>query len=402
MDIPQIQAWIANQPALAAGVTVLAILLVYLVAQLVFARSLIYLTGRTKNKYDDILAKRLRPYRVAWLAPFLLLYAFAYLAGDQQELVRKIAQFFILWLTVLSLNGLLDALNEIYESSRSFNGVSIQGYLDIFKLLALIVAIILSISLITNETPVLLLSGLGALTAVLLLIFQDTILSLVASVQIAAHDLVKEGDWIEVPSYGADGDVINISLHTITVQNFDKTITVIPTHKMISEAYKNWRGMQESGGRRIMRALHIDKTSIKFCDEEMLERLGKIDLINEVVSKRRELFAEYRQGVEEIDSPLDGPQITNVEIYRAYIEAYLRKHPDIHSRKMDFLIRELAPGPTGLPIEVYVFTKTTRWNEYERIQAEIFDHLLAALGFFDLRVFQEPSGYDFARAMSLS
>jgi miniconductance mechanosensitive channel len=343
--------------------------------------------------------KRLRPYRAAWLAHYILLYVFAYLAGGQQLLVQKVALFFILWLSVVSLNGLLDALNEIYESSRSYNGVSIQGYLDIVKLLALTVAIILSISLITDETPVLLLSGLGALTAVLLLIFQDTILSLVASIQIAAHDLVKEGDWIEVPSYGADGDVVNISLHTIKVQNFDKTITVIPTHKMISEAYKNWRGMQESGGRRIMRSLQIDKTSIKFCDEEMIMRLGKIDLISEDVAKRQKIFASYQKESREIDSPLDGPQVTNVEIYRAYIEAYLQAHPDIHGRNMDFLVRELAPGPTGLPIEVYVFTKTTKWNEYERIQAEIFDHLLAALGFFDLRVFQEPSGADFARGL---
>jgi miniconductance mechanosensitive channel len=378
------------------------IFVIYLLARLVFARGLIYLTQRTKNKFDDILMKRLRPYRAAWLAPFIILYVFAYLAGDQQELVQKIALFFILWLSVFSLNGLLDALNEIYESGSSYNGVSIQGYLDIVKILSLTVAIILSISLVTDETPVLLLSGLGALTAVLLLIFQDTILSLVASIQIAAHDLVKEGDWIEVPSYGADGDVINISLHTIKVQNIDKTITVIPTHKMISEAYKNWRGMQESGGRRIMRALLLDKTSIKFCNDEMLARLGKIDLIAGDVARRQERLTGYRQGADKIDSPLDGPQVTNVEIYRAYVEAYLRAHPDIHSQNMDFLVRELAPGPTGLPIEVYVFTKTTRWKEYERIQAEVFDHLLAALQFFDLRVFQEPSGSDFARALQAS
>jgi miniconductance mechanosensitive channel len=399
MDIPQLEAWIAANHVLAASAAVFSILIIYLIARLVFARGLIYLAQHTKNKYDDILMKRLRPFRAAWLAPFIVLYVFAYLAGAHQDLIQKVALFFVLWLSLLSLNGLLDALNEIYESSGSFNGVSIQGYLDIIKILALTVAVILSISLVTDETPVLLLSGLGALTAVLLLIFQDTILSLVASIQISTHDLVKEGDWIEVPSYGADGDVINISLHSIKVQNFDKTITVIPTNKMISEAYKNWRGMQESGGRRIMRALHIDKTSIKFCDAEMLARLSKIDLIAADVSRRQERLAGYRQGAEEIDSPLDGPQVTNVEIYRAYIEAYLHAHPEIHSRKMDFLVRELAPGPTGLPIEVYVFTKTTKWNEYERIQAEVFDHLLAALQFFDLRVYQEPSGSDFARAL---
>ena len=201
---------------------------------------------------------------------------------------------------------------------------------------------------------------------------------------------------IRVPSYNADGDVINMSLHTIKIQNWDKTITVIPTHKLIEVAYKNWRGMQESGGRRIMRALQIDKTSIRFCDTEMLARLRKIDLIAEDVEKRQARIEAYQQKNHSIDSPLDGPQITNIEIYRTYIEAYLRNHPDIYSKKMDFLVRELAPGPTGLPIEIYVFTKTTKWPEYERIQAEVFDHLLAATQFFDLRLFQEPSGSDFA------
>jgi miniconductance mechanosensitive channel len=222
-------------------------------------------------------------------------------------------------------------------------------------------------------------------------------LSIVASIQISTLDLIKEGDWIEVSSYGADGDVIDMSLHTIKVQNWDKTITVIPTYKMVEVAYKNWRGMQESGGRRIKRSITIDMDSIKFCDREMLDGFRKIDLIHSFLEERLKGIDQFHQeNVGMIDSPLDGPQITNVEIYRTYIAAYLQGRDDIHQEGMTFLIRDLAPGRDGLPIEIYAFTKTTDWIEYEAIQGEIFDHLLAAAPNFDLRVFQEPSGMDFA------
>ena len=398
MNVIVLQAWIAQNPKIALAGAVILLLVIYLIARIIFGRGLIYITTRTKNKYDDIIAKKLRLYRATWLAPFIVLYIFAYLAPQYQLILQKTALFFILWLTVLTLNGLIDALNQIYESSHSFTGVSIQGYLDIVKILTLLVSIIISISLITGESPILLLSGLGALTAVLLLIFHDTILSLIASIQISTHDLIKEGDWLEVPSYEADGVVTNMSLHTLKIQNWDMTLTVIPTYKVMEVAYKNWRGMQESGGRRIMRSINLDLTTVKFCDEKSVLRYGKIDLIEDYISKRREKIAAYQSGKKN-DSPLDGPQITNVEIFRAYVDAYLKNHPEIHTKKMAFLIRELEPGPTGLPIQAYVFTKTTDWNHYERIQGEVFDHLLAAASFFDLRVFQEPAGSDFARAL---
>jgi miniconductance mechanosensitive channel len=204
-----------------------------------------------------------------------------------------------------------------------------------------------------------------------------------------------------VPSYDADGIVLNVSLYIIRIRNWDNTITIIPTHKLVETSYRNWRGMEESGGRRIKRSLHLDQTTVRFCTPQMIERYGKIDLIADFVSRRREEIDAYVSPGKKIDSPLDGPQLTNVEVFRAYVESYLRNHPSIHTRKkeMDFLIRELAPGPTGLPVEVYVFTKTTRWGEYEHIQAQVFDHLLAAAEFFDLRVFQEPAGSDFARAL---
>ncbi|GAB4416058.1 MAG: mechanosensitive ion channel family protein [Anaerolineales bacterium] len=398
MSIPQIQAWILANPYLGLAIAVIIFVLIYLFTRWIFGRGLTYIASRTKNKYDDILVSRLRPFRTAWLVPFVILYSLSYLAPDYQEPIRKFSLFFITWLTALTLNALLNALNQIYESSPSFTGVSIQGYLDILKILILIVATILSVSLITGESPIILLSGLGALTAILLFVFQDTILSLIASIQISAHDLIKEGDWLDVPSYDANGIVTNMTLHTVKLQNWDMTISVIPTHKLMQVSYKNWRGMQESGGRRIMRAIHLDQTAIKFCDEAMLKRYSKIDLIADFVQKKQTEIESYRTSNKRIDSPLDGPQITNVEVFRTYVVAYLKNHPQIYSSKMDFLIRELEPSPTGLPIQVYVFTKTTKWLEYERIQAEIFDHLLAAAAFFDLRIFQEPAGTDFARA----
>jgi len=401
MEVSVVQDWIARNPALALGGAVLALLVIYLISRVIFGRGLIYITTLTRNKHDDIIAQKLRPYRAAWLAPFILLYILAYFSPQYQAIIEKVALFFILWLVAMTVNGLIDAANQVYESSSVFKGVSIQGYLEIVKLLVLLVGVILSISLVTGQSPLLLLSGLGALTAVLLFVFHDTIMSLIASIMISVNDLVKEGDWLEVPSYDADGIVLNVSLYIIRIRNWDNTITIIPTHKLVETSYRNWRGMEESGGRRIMRSVHLDQTTIRFCTPQMIARFAKIDLIADYVARRQKVISEYKSPRGKIDSPLDGPQVTNAEIFRAYVESYLRSHPDIHSKtkNMDLLVRELAPSPTGLPVEVYAFTKTTKWNEYERIQAEVFDHLLAAAEFLDLRVFQQPAGSDFARAL---
>jgi miniconductance mechanosensitive channel len=398
MDVTFLQTWIAGNPALALAATVILLVLIYLISRLIFGRGLTTLTALTKNKYDDILVKRLRLYRAAWLIPFITLYLLAFLSPTFKPVIEKVALFVILWLSLVTLGGFLDAINQIYESSKYFRGVSIQGYLEIVKLLFILIGIILSVSLFTGKSPLLLLSGLGAVTAILLLVFHDTLMSLVASIQITINDLVKEGDWLEVPSFEADGEVINVSLYMIKIQNWDKTITVIPTHKLQDVPYKNWRGMQESGGRRIMRSLQLDQTSIHFCTPDMIERYGKINLVAEFIADRQKQVVAYRDKSGPLDSPLDGPQLTNIEVFRAYVKAYLCNHPDIHTNKMDLIIRELAPSPTGLPIEVYAFTKTTKWSEYEQIQGEIIDHLLAAAAYFDLRVFQQPTGSDFSRA----
>jgi miniconductance mechanosensitive channel len=264
----------------------------------------------------------------------------------------------------------------------------------------MIVGGLLVIAALLDRSPVILLSGFGAMTAVLLLVFKDTLLSLVASVQLTAQDMVRVGDWIEVPQFGADGDVVDVELHTIKVQNWDKTITTIPTHRLISDSFKNWRGMSASGGRRIKRALHIDASSIHFLSEEEIQRYRRFRMLREYLAGKEGELAEYNSQVEsadlaEPDRLVNYRRLTNIGTFRAYAWRYLRQHPRIR-QDMTLLVRQLSPGPQGVPIELYCFTNTTAWNEYEDIQADIFDHLLAIVPEFGLRLFQQPAGSEFA------
>ena len=397
MNYELFNSWLTQDPLLTISVSLAFLIVLFLFTRNIIANAIIKLSARTKTKIDDMLVKHLKPMRIAWFAPLIALYLSAPLIPVAQHFMETGTLFGVLWLGVLTLSSLLNALNEIYESRPNYKGVAIQGYLDIVRLLIVLVAIILSVSLLSGESPLVLLTGLGALMAVMLLIFQNTILSLVASIQINTLDLIKEGDWIEVPAFNADGDVVNISLHTIKVQNFDKTISVIPTHKILEGAYRNWRGMKEAGGRRIERSILIDMTSMRFCDDQMLEKLARIDLISELIKEKMDELKGYRANQSERhDSPLDGPMVTNTEVFRMYIEQYLRSCSDIHQTGMPFLVRNLAPTPTGLPIELYVFTRTTEWEQYEAIQSSIFDHLITAASVFGLRVFQEPTGLDFS------
>jgi miniconductance mechanosensitive channel len=386
----------AMSPWMQGLVVALISTVTFVAARYLLARGLIYAAGRTKTQVDDIIVRHLHPFRFAWIAPLLVLHYFAALLPAGVESVRHVLLFLIMWLSLVTANALLNAANEIYERSSFFRGQSIQGYLDLLKLIAIVVGMILTISLFTGQSPLVLLSGLGAAMAVLLLLFQDTLLSFVASLQIHSNDLVKEGDWIEMPAYDADGDVLNISLHTVTVQNWDKTITTVPTHKLLSTPYRNWRGMQESGGRRIKRAIHLDLNTVRFCDGEMIDRYRQVDLVKDYVEAK---LAEVVQWAETHETaacnPFAGPELTNLGVFRAYVTSYLKCRPDLHQDGMTLLVRELDPGPSGLPLEVYVFTKTTAWEEYEGIQADIFEHLVAAVPQFDLRVFQQPTGVDF-------
>lgn len=400
MSIEAIQAWLDANPTWApwalVGILLVLDAALFFVVRNLLARGLIYLTRRSKSKIDDIIVQHMRPYRFAWIAPLLLTYYLATWFPSAVGFLRDVMLLGVLWLTVITLNGMFTAINVIYEAGDAYQGISIQGYLDLGKLLVLTVGVILTVARITDQSPIALLSGLGAIMAILVLIFHDTLLSFVASLQIQSQDLVREGDWIEMPAYDADGDIVNIALHTIKVRNWNNTITVIPTHKLLNTPYRNWRGMTESGGRRIKRALYVDINSVRFCDKPLLDRLRSISLVSDYLSAH--LDGAVLSDDDGIDCDRDicaEHELTNVGVFRVYMTAYLKQRDDLHQDGMTLLVRQLDPGPKGLPLEVYAFTITTAWEAYEAIQAEIFEHLVAAAPAFDLKVFQEPTGTDF-------
>ena len=350
---------------------------------------------RTETTIDDLLLERVINARLIHILPFLVIYAFAFVFQDAADIILRLSVTIISFIILLTIGALLDTFNEIYETQKMTNKLPIKSHLQIIKIFFYVVGIVTILAQLTGQSPWFFITGVGVFTAIILLIFKDTILSFVASLQIASNDLFREGDWIEVPSYGADGDVIDISLHAVRVQNWDKTITVIPTYKFLEVSFKNWRGMQESGGRRIKRSINIDISSIRLCDEKMLARFRKISLLKNYMDQKERVIDEYnREHNVNLEELVDGRRLTNIGTFRAYIGAYLDHNGNIHP-ELTFLIRQLEPGPHGLPIQVYVFTSDTNWVNYEAIQADIFDHLLAVVPEFELRVFQNPTGSDF-------
>lgn len=294
---------------------------------------------------------------------------------------------------VIVTSRMLSAGVDIYQTYPISHRRPIKGYIQLANLVVYALGGALAICTLLAISPWGILSGLGAMTALLILVFRDTILSLIASVQIAAYDLVRRGDWIEMPQLGVDGDVIDVTLHTFRVQNWDKTIVTVPTHKLIEDSFKNWRGMTESGGRRIKRSILIDQTSIKFLDKAALDRLSQINRLEPYLTGKQKELAGDNADLGKNTDLLNRRALTNIGTFRAYIEAYLRDNSKIH-QGMTFLVRHLPISPNGLPLEIYVFTNDTEWGRYESIQADIFDHLLAALSTFELRVFQNPTGFD--------
>jgi miniconductance mechanosensitive channel len=306
--------------------------------------------------------------------------------------IRSLCAAFIILTIAIALSAGLGLFNDIYQRRPHAANRPIKGYVQVAKLLIYGAAAVLMLAALMNQSPLLLLSGLGAMAAVLMLVFKDTILSLVASVQIGSNDMVRVGDWIEMPQLNANGDVIDIALHTVKIQNFDKTITTVPTHRLITESFRNWRGMSESGGRRIMRSLMIDQNSVHFLEPADLERLSGLRLLGDYLAHKREDVERWNMQ-HKVARPVDGRRLTNMGTFRAYVLAYLRARTDIADDKT-LLVRQLAPSENGLPLEIYAFTTTTVWAEYEAIQADVFDHLIAILPEFDLRLFQRPTGTD--------
>ncbi len=292
------------------------------------------------------------------------------------------------------MDALLNTLSVLSEDNQKHQGIPVKGFIQAIKLILLLIACVLALSAMFGKSPIFFLSGLGALTAVLLLVFKDALLGLVAGVMISVNQMVRIGDWIEMPGSGADGHVIDVSLTTVKVRNWDKTITTIPSYDLISKSFKNWRGMFDSGGRRIKRAIYLDMRSIHFLDEEQIRRMLRIHRLKDYLSRKVAEVQESNQSYgDDLEALCNGRRLTNIGTFRAYCEAYLKEHKQIH-QEMILLVRQLAPTEHGIPLEIYAFTSDTRWVVHESIQADIFDHLLSVLSEFNLRVFQDPSGSD--------
>lgn len=354
---------------------------------------------RTSTSWDDIVYEQKVFNRLSHLAPALVLYySINYVLAEHETLasvLQAILQVYMIFIGVRVIHSFLSAVQAIYDTLEISKERPIKGYIQVALIIFYAVAIILVVSIIIGKSPLVLLTGLGAMAAVLILVFKDTILGFVASIQLSANQMVRIGDWISMPSHNADGTVIEITLNTVKVQNWDKTISTIPTYSLVSESFGNWRGMEESGGRRIKRHINIDMRSVKFCTPEMLEKFRKILYLNTYIDQRLKEIEEYNQSINiDPDIVVNGRRMTNLGTFRKYLEYYLHHHPKIH-QDLTLLVRHLQPTETGIPIEIYAFSNDQAWANYESIQADIFDHILAVLPEFELTVFQNPSGNDF-------
>lgn len=395
-----------DHPMLQAGASLLALLAIALILGRV-ARFLVLHAVKLLSRQpalhwlSDFLHNKVF-HRLAQMTPSLVvqfsLGLIPVLSDSSKHVIGNIALAFTILFQVLALGALLNALLDIYARTEHARTRSIKGYVQLTKMILYIFGAIIIVATLIDRSPLLLLSGLGAMSAVILLVYKDTLLSFVASVQLTSNDMLRVGDWIEMPQVGADGDVVDITLHTVKVQNFDKTIVSIPTWRLMSESFKNWRGMQQSGGRRIKRSLHIDASGVRFLDEQEQLRLTQVRLLTGYVSsKQAELKAWNAAQGEVAELSANQRRMTNLGTFRAYALAYLKAHPDIQP-DMTCMVRQMEATAEGVPLEIYCFTRTTAWAEYERIQGDIFDYLLAVLPEFGLSLYQKPSGTDL-RAM---
>ncbi len=389
------------------------------VATRLLHRAISGVTSRTRFTWDDRLVERKVFGRLAQVVPALIVYlGIGWALGGVNQavadaspgdalvviwtIVRRGAAAYIVLAVVRAFKAFLDAVNEIYtEAYAESKSRPIKGYLQVVSLIAYLAAGVVIVAILAGRSPVVFLSGLGALAAVLMLVFRDTILSLVASVQIASNDMIRIGDWVSVPQANSDGDVIDIALHTVKVQNWDKTISTIPTHKFISESFKNWRGMSESGGRRIKRGLRIDMGSVRFLSDDELDTLSRREVLRDYMLERRADIDRYNAGKAGGDPAVipEVRRLTNLGTFRAYVHKYLESHPQTH-KGMTLLVRQLEPGPQGVGIEIYCFSNDTAWANYENFQADVFDHLISTLPDFGLKAFQSPGGSDFAKVLA--
>ncbi|MFJ7972842.1 mechanosensitive ion channel family protein [Psychrobacillus sp. NPDC096389] len=352
------------------------------------------IVNNTKFQWDNMLLERKVFHKLSHIVPAIIIYRFASTFSSYQDLIEKGAMAYLIIMGLVLISASLNAMNDTYQTYEISKTKPIKGYIQVVKIIVIIIGVILIIANLVGKSPLILLSGIGALSAVFMLVFRDSLLGLVAGIQLSTNDMVQVGDWIEMPKYGANGDIIDISLVTVKVQNFDKTVTMIPSYALISDSFINWRGMQKSGGRRIKRSLFIDTNSITFCTEEMINNFKDIHYLSDyIVSKEREIEEFNTKNKISKSSPVNGRALTNIGVFRAYISNYIQHHPGIN-QEMTLMVRQLAPSEHGLPLEIYAFTNSVQWTVYETVQADIFDHLFAIAPEFGVQLFQSPSGND--------
>ena len=383
-------------------ILILVAILAYIIAKHVVVRGIRHLITKLKFANHDIMSQHSVIRRIANIVPAIIIMngivTVPHLSAKMVSFVQMAAQAFIFLTIALAIGELLNIFNLVYQRNPKSRNKPIKGYLQLIKLIIFIVCGLMILGTFLKKDVFTLLAGFGAMAAVLMLVFQNTILSLVASVQISSYDMVRIGDWIEMPSLNADGDVIDMSLHTITVQNFDKTFTTIPTNKLVTDTFKNWRGMSQAGVRRIKRSLYIDQSSVHFMSEAEQSKLKEFLLLDQYLDHKSTELIEFNQKLSNT-SPCNQRRLTNIGTFRAYVELYLNQHPNI-SKHQSLIVRQLQPTEKGLPLEIYAFSNQIAWKDYEAIQSDIFDHLIAILPEFGLKVYQAPSGYDMQIAMS--
>lgn len=374
-------------------IVALLCIVINLITVKIFLRFLTLHIENTKTKWCNIMLKRRVFHRLALILPGVVVYNFAHAFLKYEIIIKRFSITYIFIIAILVLDAVLDSVNEIYQFYPVSRIRPIKGLIQIVKIIVYIVSGIIIVANLMGQNPMGLLGGIGALTAIFSLVFKDSILGFVAGIQLTSNNMLRIGDWIEMEKYGADGEVVEITLNTVKVQNFDHTIVTIPAYALVSDSFKNWRGMTESGGRRIKRAIYIDTTSIGFCTEEMLEKFKKIQYLREYILKKEEEIKRYNEEHGTENDLLNGKHLTNIGTFRIYIANYIENCPGIH-KGMSRIVRQLPPGEFGLPLEIYAYTKYTDWVSYENLQADIFDHILSVASEFGLRIFQNPTGQD--------
>ena len=377
-----------------AFVMIFLSIIIYFILKKIVLKLIVRFIKSNKFDWDDVLLEHGFLDRIIQLVPGIIFYNFAGFFDEWAEIIEVISSSYVLIIVALLIDSLLKSANDLYRRREISKSRPITGVLQIVKIAAYVIIGVLIVANIIDQDTVVLLGSLGAALAVVSFVFKDTILSFVAGIQLTANDMLQIGDWIAMPNFGADGDVIDITLTTVKVQNFDKTITMIPAYALVTNSFVNWRGMRSSGGRRIKRSLYIDINTISFCTDEMIEKFKKIHYLKDYINTKEAEIEEYnRENNINIEQRVNGRRLTNIGTFRAYMKNYLKNHPGINNNMIQ-MVRQLAPQESGVPLEIYVFTNTTVWVDYEEIQSDIFDHFLSVAEEFELKLFQNPTGND--------